>query len=62
MSSAELSPLRRRMIHELQLQRKSDKTIEVYVGYIAEVARHYGCGPDLLSTEQLRDFLHHWGT
>lgn len=59
MSTPQLSPLRRRMIRELQLHRKSEKTIEVYVGYVAELARHYGCSPERLTTEQLREFLHH---
>lgn len=58
MSSSQQSPLRAQMIRELQLQGKGEKTIEIYVGYVAELARHYSRSPDLLSVEQLREFLH----
>jgi len=37
-----MTPMRKRMIHELQLQRKSPKTIEAYVTAVAQLARHYG--------------------
>lgn len=58
MSSSQQSPLRAQMIRELQLQDKGEKTIEIYVGYVAELARHYNQSPTLLSVEQLREFLH----
>ncbi len=59
MSSPQQSPLRRQMIRELQLQDKREKTIQIYVAYIAELGRHYARSPDQLSVEQLREFLHH---
>ena len=37
-----MTPLRQRMIHELELHRKSPHTIEAYVPAMAQLARHYG--------------------
>ena len=58
MSSPQQSPLRRQMIRELQLQGKGEKTIQIYVNYIAEISKHYNCSPARLSVEQIREFLH----
>jgi len=54
-----MTPLRQRMIHELELHRKSPHTIEAYVTAMAQLARHYGRSPDAISVEEIRDFLHH---
>ena len=59
MSPSQQSPLRQAMIRELQLQGKGEKTIQVYVNYVAELSKHYDCSPDRIATGQLRDFLHH---
>jgi site-specific recombinase XerD len=47
------------MIYELELQRKSPKTIEAYITAVAQVAGHFGRSPDEISLEQVREFLHH---
>jgi len=47
------------MIHELELHRKSPRTIEAYVTAVAQLARHYGRSPDRITPEEVRDFLHH---
>ena len=54
-----MTPMRKRMIHELELHRKSPRTIEAYVTAVAQLARHYGRSPDRISLEQVREFLHH---
>ena len=54
-----MTPMRKRMIHELELHRKSPKTVEAYVTAVAQLARHYGCPPDRISLEQVREFLHY---
>ena len=46
MSPSQQSPLRQAMIRELQLQGKGEKTIQVYVNYVAELSKHYDCSPD----------------
>jgi site-specific recombinase XerD len=47
------------MIRELELARKSPKTIEAYVRAVAQLAAHYGRSPERISLEEVRDFLHH---
>lgn len=54
-----MSPLRERMIREMQLQRKSINTIKAYVAAVAELARYYGRSPDQISRSEIRDYLHH---
>ena len=54
-----MTPLRQKMIHELELHRKSPNTIEAYVTAVAQLARHYGRSPDAIAVEEIRDFLHH---
>jgi len=47
------------MIRELQLHRKSPRTIEAYVAAVAQLAGHYGRSPERISREEVRRFLHH---
>lgn len=54
-----MTPLRLRMIRELELQRKSPLTVKSYVKAVAQLAQHYGRSPDAISLEEVRDFLHH---
>jgi len=54
-----MTALRKRMIHELELHRKSPRTIEAYVTAVAQLAGHYGRSPDRITLEEVRDFLHH---
>lgn len=53
-----MTPLRKKMIRELELQRKSPRTIEAYVTAVAQLAEHYHRSPELISLEEVRDFLH----
>lgn len=54
-----MTPLRQRMIRELELQRKSPLTVKAYVKAVAQLAQHFGRSPDAISVEEVRDFLHH---
>ena len=54
-----MTPLRRKMIRELQLHRKSPRTIQAYVNAVAQLARHYGRSPEGISLEEVRGFLHY---
>jgi len=54
-----MTVLRKQMIRELELQRKSSNTIEAYVSAVADLAGFYGRSPDHISVEEIRDFLHH---
>ncbi len=54
-----MTPLRNKMIRELELHRKAPGTIKQYVSAVAELARHYRRSPDSISIEEVRDFIHH---
>ena len=54
-----MSPLRQKMIRELELHRKSPKTVEAYVTAVAQLAQHYGRSLDRIALEGVRDFLHY---
>ncbi len=54
-----MTPLRAKMIRELELHRKAPKTIEAYVTAVAQLGRYYGRSPEKISLEEVRDFLHH---
>jgi integrase/recombinase XerD len=54
-----MTPLRKKMIRELELQRKAPGTIKIYTGAVAELAQHFGRSPDRILIEQVREFFHH---
>lgn len=53
-----MSPLRQRMIRELQLQRKASQTIEAYVTAVRQLAQHYHRSPEQISHDEVRDYFH----
>jgi integrase/recombinase XerD len=57
-----MTPLRRRMIEELQLRGYATRTIEAYVGVVTRLARFYHTSPEALTEAQVRDYLLHLGT
>ncbi len=54
-----MTPLRQRMIHEMELQRKSKQTIKGYCGAVSQLAKHYNRSPDKISRDEIRQFVHH---
>lgn len=54
-----MTPLRQRMIREMQLQRFSNNTIESYVAAVAGLANHFRRSPDQLCLEDVRSYLHY---
>ena len=52
-----VTPLRQRMIEDLQLAGLRPRTQESYVRAVRLLADHYGRSPDRLSEEQVRAFL-----
>lgn len=53
-----MTPSRRRMIRELELQRKAKSTIKCYVASVARLAEHFGRPPEQISREEVRDYIH----
>lgn len=54
-----MTPLRKQMIRELELQRKSACTIKQYILAVRHLARHFDRPPDAISVEEIRDYLHY---
>ena len=51
------SPLRQKMIREMQLQRLSKLTIKSYLSSVTGLAQHYRRSPCQLSVEEVRDYV-----
>jgi integrase/recombinase XerD len=54
-----MTPLRQRFIDDLRIRNYSPATIKGYVAGVLRFARHFGCSPDRLGTEQVRAFQVH---
>jgi integrase/recombinase XerD len=54
-----MTPLRRRMIDNMEMRNFACKTIRLYVDAVARFARHFGKSPELLGTEDVRRYLLH---
>jgi len=52
-----MTPLRKRMLDELELRNFSSKTVHAYIGTIARFARYFNKSPDLLGPEDVRTYL-----
>jgi site-specific recombinase XerD len=52
-----MTPLRKRMIEELQLRNLSHLTIEAYVKAVERFAKHFHASPERLGPEQIRQYL-----
>lgn len=51
-----MTHLRKRMIQDMTIQNKSEKTIENYVLAVEHFARHFGKSPELLGPEEIRSY------
>lgn len=54
-----MTPLRRKMIEEMQLRGYAQSTIKGYVQVVAQLARHYHRSPDQLEEDEVRRYLLH---
>ncbi len=52
-----LSPLRQRMMEDLQLAGYAERTQETYLSTVVRLSKYYGRSPDQLSEEELRGFF-----
>lgn len=52
-----MTPLRQRMIEELELRGMSPKTLKLYVDCVARFARYFGKSPEQLGPEEVRTYL-----
>jgi integrase/recombinase XerD len=54
-----MTALRQRYIRDLAIRGKAERTQELYTSYVAEIARFYGKSPDLLTYDQVADWLYY---
>lgn len=54
-----MTPLRKRLIEEMEIRHYAPKTIRLYVDNVARFARYYGKSPDQLGREEIRRYLVH---
>ncbi|MFC2174119.1 site-specific integrase [Acidobacteriota bacterium] len=54
-----MTKLRQRMIEDLQLTGKSERTQEMYVRAVRQLAEHYSRSPDHISEEEIRQYFLH---
>ena len=52
-----MTPLRKKMIAEMQLRRFSANTQESYLRSVTELAKHYHKSPDSINNEQLKEYV-----
>ncbi len=54
-----MSPLRRRMIDDMQIRNLSPRTQSTYVRQVAQFSRHFGKSPELLGPAEIRTWQVH---
>ena len=52
-----MTPLRQRMLEDMQLRGLSARTQQSYLGAVRQLAQHYGKPPDQLTEEELRQYF-----
>lgn len=52
-----MTPLRQKMIEDMQLRGLSERTQEMYVAAVRQLAEHYGKSPVQISEEELRHYF-----
>jgi integrase/recombinase XerD len=52
-----MTPLRQRMIEDMQLRGLSKTTQQSYVGAVKRLAKHYGKSPEQITEEELRQYF-----
>ena len=52
-----MTPLRQRMLEDMQLRGLAQRTQEAYLSAVQQLALHYGKSPDLITEDQLRQYF-----
>src|SRR5260370_21825390 len=51
-----MTPLRKRMMDDLQIRPSSPNTVAAYIRRVAEFATHFGKSPELVGPEEIREY------
>jgi site-specific recombinase XerD len=54
-----MTPLRQRMLEDMQIRNYSPHTIDGYLRYVAQFAKHFSTSPDRLGPEHIRTYQLH---
>jgi len=54
-----MTPLRRRRLEDMQIRNYSPHTIDGYLRYVAQFAKHFDTSPDRLDAEHIRTYQLH---
>src|SRR5215216_4056333 len=52
-----MTPLRQRMLEDMQLRGLAERTQEAYLAAVQQLALHYGKSPDLITDEEVRQYF-----
>ncbi|MCP5191050.1 MAG: phage integrase N-terminal SAM-like domain-containing protein, partial [Pseudomonadales bacterium] len=52
-----MTPLRQRMLEDMQLHGLAPKTQQAYATAVRQLAEYYGKSPDLIDEDELRDYF-----
>jgi integrase/recombinase XerD len=54
-----MTALRTKYIRDLAIRGRAERTQEVYTRYVCDLARYYRRSPELISYEEVTDWLYH---